>query len=163
MSDVSITAPKPPLSTETRPMSTSSTSGDTPSLSSEQGTTTIADTVVSKIAAIAAREVDGVAELGGSIAGAIGSVVGRIRGKENTTAGVGVEVGATQAAVDLSMRVMYPASIHGVADAVRQNVIDRIESMTGLSVVEVNIAVVDLVFPGSEDEADTSQSQSRVA
>ncbi len=163
MSDVSITAPKPSLSTETRPMPSSS--GDTPSLSSEQGTTTIADTVVSKIAAIAAREVDGVAELGGSIAGAIGSVVGRIRGKENTTAGVGVEVGATQAAVDLSMRVMYPASIHGVADAVRQNVIDRIESMTGLSVVEVNIAVVDLVFPGSEDEADTSQNQtqSRVA
>lgn len=164
MSDVSITAPKPSTSSaETRPVPSSRASGDTPSLSTEQGTTTIADTVVSKIAAIAAREVDGVAELGGSIAGAIGSVVGRIRGKENQTAGVGVEVGATQAAVDLSMRVQYPASIHQVADAVRQNVIDRIESMTGLSVVEVNIAVVDLVFPGSEEESDTSQMQSRVA
>jgi len=167
MSEVNLTTPKPTSSAETRPAPSSRTGGgDTPSLSSEQGTTTIADTVVSKIAAIAAREVDGVAELGGSIAGAIGSVVGRIRGKENQTAGVGVEVGATQAAVDLSMRVLYPASIHQVADAVRQNVIDRIESMTGLSVVEVNIAVVDLLFPGSEDQSgDTAPTPppSRVA
>ncbi len=28
--------------------------------------------------------------------------------------------------------------------------IDRIQGMTGLQVVEVNIAVVDLVFPGQE-------------
>lgn len=129
-------------------------------LTGEQGTTTIADNVVSKVAALAAREVDGVAELGGSLSNALGSVVGRIRGggggNDPSTAGVGVEVGTTQAAVDLTMKVLYPASIHQVADAVRQNVIDRIESMTGLDVVEVNIAVVDMVFPG--DDNDTRES-----
>ncbi len=120
-------------------------------LETDQGVTSIADSVVAKIAAIAAREVDGVAELGGSVSGALASVVGRIRGDEqHGTAGVGVEVGRRQAAVDLTMRVLYPASIHEVAESVRQNVINRIESMTGLHVVEVNVAVNDLAFEGEQ-------------
>jgi uncharacterized alkaline shock family protein YloU len=121
-------------------------------LRSQYGTTTIADGVVAKIAALATREVTGVAELGGAVSGAISGMVGRITGgggSEPRTSGVGVEVGETQAAVDLTLKVLYPASIHEVADAVRQNVRDRIVSMTGLDVVEVNIAVVDLVFPGN--------------
>ncbi|MGI8938170.1 MAG: Asp23/Gls24 family envelope stress response protein [Iamia sp.] len=132
--------------------SSSSSSSAVASLESESGSTTIAESVVAKIAAIAAREVEGVDALGGTLSGAIAGVVGRIRGDEHKTAGVGVEVGAKQAAVDLSMTVSYPSSIHEVAEAVRQNVIDRIQSMTGLEVVEVNIAVIDLAFEGGEDE-----------
>jgi uncharacterized alkaline shock family protein YloU len=111
------------------------------------GTTSIEDAVIAKIASIAAREVDGVASLGGTISSALAGVVGRIRGDEHRTAGVGVEVGRRQAAVDLSLSVRYPASIPDVTDAVRQNVIDRIETLSGLEVVEVNIVVVDLDFP----------------
>lgn len=118
---------------------------------SGRGTTSIAESVVSKIAALAAREVDGVESLGGALSGALAGVVGRIRGDEHKTAGVGVEVGTKQAAVDLSMTVRYPAAIQEVADAVRQNVIDRIESMTGLDVVEVNVAITDLAFEGRDD------------
>lgn len=116
-----------------------------------QGRTTIAESVVAKIAALAAQEVSGVDSLGGAISGAIAGVVGRVRGSEHKTAGVGVEVGTKQAAVDLTMRVRYPYPIHEVAESVRQNVIERIESMTGLQVVEVNIAVTDLAF---DDDAD---------
>jgi uncharacterized alkaline shock family protein YloU len=122
-------------------------------LESDKGATSISDSVVAKIAGIAAREVDGVASLGGALTGAIAGVVGRIRGSdEHRTAGVGVEVGARQAAVDLSLSVDYPAPIPQVAENVRQNVIDRIEFMTGLEVVEVNVAVADLAFPGSSDD-----------
>jgi len=138
---------------------TGGTGSQMSSLQTEHGSTTIADSVVSKIASLAAREVEGVADLGGTLSGALGSVVGRIRGNERNTAGVGVEVGQTQAAVDLTMKVTYPASIHEVADAVRQNVIDRIQGMTGLDVVEVNIAVVDLVFPGGESEESSGSEQ----
>lgn len=151
----------------TRGQSRVSGGGGGPSaLRSQYGTTTIADGVVAKIAALAAREVTGIADLGGSVSGAISGVVGRITGSssnEPKTAGVNVEVGETQAAVDLTAKVLYPASINEVADAVRQNVRDRIESMTGLDVVEVNIAIVDLVFPG-DDQGDGSdqQRQSRV-
>lgn len=137
-----------------------STAGSVALLETDRGTTSIDDSVVAKIAALAAREVDGVAALGGAMSGALANVVGRIRGGEHRTAGVGVEVGSRQAAVDLSCQMQYPASIHEVADSVRQNVIDRIESMTGLEVVEVNIAVSDLVFPGGEEES--AQRPSRV-
>jgi uncharacterized alkaline shock family protein YloU len=116
-----------------------------------RGKTSIAETVVTKIANLAAREVDGVVDLGGTVTSAISSVVGRVRGSEHRTAGVGVEVGAKQAAVDLVIKVRYPFPIHEVADSVRQNVIDRIEGMTGLAVVEVNIAVTDLAFDSDEE------------
>lgn len=137
-------------------------SGALAQLETSKGTTTIDDAVVAKIAAIAAREVDGVADLGGSLTGAISSVVGRIRGAEHRTSGVGVEVGARQAAVDMSLKITYPAPVHQVADAVRQNVIDRIESLTGLEVVEVNIAVIDLAFPGGEEGDEAPAPSGRV-
>ncbi|MFA9432967.1 Asp23/Gls24 family envelope stress response protein [Egicoccus sp. AB-alg2] len=118
----------------------------------DRGTTTIDDNVVAKIVAIAAREVNGVASLGGAVSGAIADVVGRIRGDEHRTAGVGVEVGTRQAAADLTLTVQYPATIQEVASSVRQNVIDRVEELTGLEVVEVNIAVTDLRFGDEDDE-----------
>lgn len=125
-----------------------------------KGTTTIADGVVARITALAAREVDGVAELSGGLSSTIGSVVGRISGgggsDERSTSGVHVEVGETQAAVDLTVKLEYPASIHQVSDTLRQHVIDRIEGMTGLEVTEVNIAVVDLVFPEDRDDGDAA-------
>lgn len=115
-------------------------------IQTDRGQTTIAESVVAKVAALAAKEVEGVDTLGGAIAGALSGVVGRIRGDEHRTSGVGVEVGQRQAAVDLTMTVRYPYPIHETAQAVRDNVIDRIESMTGLHVVEVNVAVTDLSF-----------------
>lgn len=133
----------------------SSTRREMSPLHSGRGTTTIADGVVARITALAAREVDGVAELSGGLSSTLGSVVGRLSGgggEERSTSGVHVEVGETQAAVDLTVKLEYPSSIHQVSDTLRQHVIDRIEGMTGLEVTEVNISVVDLVFP--EEHAD---------
>lgn len=144
-------------SSERRP---SRSHGNVALLETDRGSTSIDDSVVAKIAALAAREVSGVASLGGTLSSALGDVVGRIRGSdEHSTAGVGVEVGTRQAAVDISCQMEYPASIHEVADSVRQNVIDRIEGMTGLEVVEVNIAVTDLVFPSDQEQPQASESR----
>lgn len=117
-------------------------------LITEQGRTTIADVVVAKIAGIAAREVTGVHELlaqgaGGTIAG----LAQRVTGGDPRAQGVRVEVGEREAAIDLKMTLDYGVSIHQVADAVRQNIINRVQAMTGLTVREVNIAVDDLFFP----------------
>lgn len=127
----------------------------------DRGTTTIRDVVVAKIVGIAAREVRGVADLGGTTESALGGVVGRLRGDEHTTVGVGVEVGEREAAVDVAMKVEYPARIHEVAASVRDNIISRVETMTGLDVVEVNVSVVDLVFEG--DEGDGESQPQRVS
>ena len=129
--------------------------------SSELGSTSIADAVVTKIASIAAREVGGVHDLGGGTARAIGGMtrsvgIGGI-GVDERMQGVGVEVGEREAAVDLTVVVEYGESIPRIADALRENVTRRIEGMTGLTVTEVNIAVNDLYFPGDEAAAEPAR------
>lgn len=49
----------------------------------------------------------------------------------------------------------YGQSIVEVSEAVRRNVIERIESMTGLEVTEVNIMVDDLFVEGEGEPAET--------
>ncbi len=129
--------------------------------SSELGSTSIADAVVTKIASIAAREVRGVHDLGGGTARAIGGVtrsvgIGGI-GVDERMQGVGVEVGEREAAVDLTVVVEYGESIPQIAKTLRENITRRIEGMTGLKVTEVNIAVNDLYFPGDEAAAEPAR------
>jgi uncharacterized alkaline shock family protein YloU len=122
-------------------------------LVSEQGRTTIADAVVAKIAGMSAREVPGVHRLvPRSVGSTVAGLAQRVVGAESPTQGVSVQVGQREAVVDLSFIVEYGVSIPQVADAVRNNIVNRVQSMTGLTVREVNIDVTDLFFPGEEAE-----------
>ncbi|PKV90408.1 putative alkaline shock family protein YloU [Amycolatopsis echigonensis] len=122
------------------------------------GRTTISSLVVQKIAALSTREVAGVHALGGGVSRAIGAIRDRIPGSGATsTAGVAVEVGEKQAAIDLDVVVEYGARIAEVARDVRRNVITSVEQITGLEVIEVNIAVNDIHLPGEEDEPESSR------
>jgi uncharacterized alkaline shock family protein YloU len=124
-------------------------------LISSQGKTTIADTVVSKIAGIAAREVNGVFDLGGGASRMVGALRERIPGASvNHTQGVSVEVGEKQAAVDLDIVAQYGVSITDLANGLRRNVIAAIERMTGLEVTEVNVTVHDVHLDDDEDDSD---------
>ncbi|MCY7341661.1 MAG: Asp23/Gls24 family envelope stress response protein [Pseudonocardia sp.] len=119
-----------------------------------QGRTTIAASVVQKIAGIAAREISGVHSMGGGVSRAFGAIRERIPGGGTgaaNIAGVQVEVGEKQAAVDLDIVVEYGASIVELARAVRRNVITAVERMTGLEVIEVNIAVNDIHLPTADN------------
>src|SRR5919199_2966501 len=131
-------------------------------LATSQGKTTIADTVVSKIAGMAAREVSGVYQLGGGVARAFGALRERIPGSggPNISQGVSVEVGERQAAIDLDIVVEYGVAIADLAQAIRRNVINAVERMTGLEVAEVNISVDDIYI--ADDDDDQQQAPSRV-
>jgi uncharacterized alkaline shock family protein YloU len=132
------------------------TSGDPAS----RGRTTIADGVVEKIAGLAARDVMGVHAMGTGLARTFGAVRDRVPGGgRSVTRGVKAEVGEVQAALDLDIVVEYGVSIVEVARAVRENVISAVERMTGLEVVEVNIAVGDVKLP---DEPDDDEREQRV-
>ena len=120
------------------------------SLISELGKTTIGDGVVTKVAGLAAREVPGVHDLGGYAARVVGSVTEKVGLGDAFNQGVSVESGEKEAAVDLALVIDYGESIPRVADAVRRQVIKRVEGITGLTVIEVNITVNDLYFPGDE-------------
>lgn len=126
-------------------------------LESDQGRTAIADTVVSKIAGIATRDVSGVHDLGGGAARTVGAIRERIPGSRvNASQGVSVEVGERQAAIDIDVVAEYGVSITDLASGVRSNVITSVERMTGLEVVEVNISVNDIHLPEEDDDADES-------
>jgi len=120
-----------------------------------QGRTSIADSVVRKIAAIAAREVSGVHDLGTGGARAMGSIRERLPGSTpsgGVTQGVAVEVGERQAAVDLDVVVEYGVSIVDLSQAIRRNVVAALERMTGLQVTEVNILVDDIHIDTDDEE-----------
>lgn len=122
-----------------------------------RGRTTIADGVVEKIAGLAARDVVGVHAMGTGLSRTFGAVRDRVPGGKSVTRGVKAEVGEVQTALDLDIVVDYGVSIVDVAHAVRQNVIAAVERMTGLEVVEVNIAVGDVKLPDEEDEDEREQ------
>ena len=110
-----------------------------------RGRTTIADGVVEKIAGIAAGEVPGIHALGGGFVRTMGAMRDRVPGGHTSAGrGVKVEVGEKQTAIDLQVVVEYGVSITDLAAEVRENVIATVERMTGLEVVEVNIAVNDV-------------------
>jgi len=145
--------------TDKSPEKQESTTG---ALATSDGRTTIADTVVSKIAGIAAREVSGVYTLGGGAARTVGTLRERIPGAStNHAQGISVEVGERQAAVDIQLVAEYGVSIADLSAGVRRNVIASIERMTGLDVTEVNIDVQD-VHIESDDNEDDSDSEPRV-
>jgi uncharacterized alkaline shock family protein YloU len=119
-----------------------------------RGRTTIADGVVEKIAGLAARDVLGVHAMGSGLSRTFGAVRDRVPGSSKSTAarGVKAEVGEVQTALDLEIVIDYGVSIADVARAVRENVISAVERMTGLEVVEVNIAVSDVKLPDEEED-----------
>ena len=120
-----------------------------------QGKTTIADSVVAKIAGIAAREVAGVHEMGKGAARAFGAIKGKLAvgsGEPSVAQGVSVEVGERQAAIELDLVCEYGVPIVDVAQSVRRNVIERLQTMTGLEVTEVNISVDDIWLGDDEDD-----------
>jgi len=155
-----------PTATTKGPPATSRTAPSAPSgavvtpqraakLTTEYGTTVIADGVVAKIAGLAAREIPGVYNMGKGMGRTFGALRSRVPGSSSqpaATQGVSVEVGERQAAIDLDVVTYYGQSIVEVTEAVRRNVIDRVEGMTGLEVTEVNVAVDDLYIEGEPEE-----------
>lgn len=154
------TATTPTAASSTRVDSAARVTPTATSLTGEShGKNTVADGVVAKVAGIAAREVPGVFALGGGGARALGALRGAV-GQDDLTQGVRVEVGETQAAIDITIVVEYPAPIQQVADAVRTQVTNAITGMVGLEVVEVNVAVNDVHLP-TDDQDD--QAEARVS
>jgi uncharacterized alkaline shock family protein YloU len=127
-------------------------------LQTERGSTSISDSVVAKIAGIASQEVDGIRMgSGGSqaVSGILGSITGGSSGSQ--TQGVSVEVGQEEAAIDLTLTAEYGKSMPQLAEAVRRNVANRVQSLVGLRVTEVNITVSNIFFPQQEAEQERQQ------
>ena len=131
-------------------------------LATDEGKISVADSVVQKIAGVAAREISGVHAMGASGSRTFGAIRERIPGSSgpNVAQGVGVEAGETQAAIDLDIVVDYGVSIADLGRSIQRNVKQAVERMTGLEVVEVNVSVDDVYM---EQDGDDQQQDSRVS
>jgi uncharacterized alkaline shock family protein YloU len=153
-------------------MSESGQRNESPLLS-DRGTTIISGTVVSTIAGMAAQEVEGV-HMGGGASRTAGGVLGSLTGSESRTSGISVEVGRTETAIDLKMGIEYNKNILQTVEEVRRRITDRVQSMTGLRIKELNATITDITFPEKEvrrrieprsetTEHDTSADETAIA
>ena len=117
-------------------------------LHTSHGVTTIDENVIAKIAGMATREVPGVYSMGTAMTERIPTA------QTNVTGGINVQKGETQTSIEVTVVVDYGAPIIEVTDAIRNNIIEQIETSTGLEVVEVNIHVTDVHLPGDESETN---------
>ncbi|MBV6699597.1 Asp23/Gls24 family envelope stress response protein [Kitasatospora aureofaciens] len=140
--------------------SASASASDGTKPSGERGRTALAVGVVEKIAGMAAREVAGIHALGSGLARTFGAMRDRVPGGRSSIGrGIKAEVGEKQTAIDIALVVEYGVVIPELARQVRENIIDAVERMTGLEVVEVNIAVNDVHLP---DEPDVEEEMEPV-
>jgi len=114
-----------------------------------KGRIKIEDEVAEKVAALAALEVDGVADLGGDIERTIENVRSRIGvGQRRGNQGVRAKVNDREVAIDVIIVVEYGRVAMEVATAVKANVARQANHMLGMRVTEVNVTVDDVSLPG---------------
>ncbi len=126
-------------------------------ITSETGAIKIASDVVTVIASMAATEVKGIAGMSGGFAGDIAEKFGM----KSSNKGIKVQVGETETSIDLFLIVEYGVRIPDVAWEVQQNVKKAVETMTGLTVVEVNIHIQGLNIMKEIKEEETTAAKAK--
>lgn len=106
------------------------------------GEVKIADDVIAIIAALAATEVTGVAKMCGNVTYELVSKLGMQR----LSKGVKITVNEDSVSVDLALELDYGVSIPAVSEKVQDKVQSAIETMTGLTVSEVNVRIVGVAI-----------------
>lgn len=106
----------------------------------EIGEVHISNEVVAIITGLAATEIEGVAGMVGSSTDGIYEFLGR----KNLAKGVDVEVRDQSVALSLAIIIDFGYSIPDVTSAVQDKVKSTVETMTGLTVQEVNIRIADV-------------------
>ncbi len=115
----------------------------------------IADDVVAVISGVAVSEVPGVYSMAGGFAGGITEV---LSGKKNMSKGIKVEVGEKETKIDVNIIVEYGTRIPDVAFEIQNRVKKAVETMTGLTVIEVNVHVQG-VHTENEGIVETKEEQ----
>ena len=130
-------------------------------LSVEGGKIIFAPDVIATIASLATSDVDGVEGMAGTVVEGIAGMLN----KKSLTKGVKVEVGESDVTVDMSIVVRYGYRIHEVCINIQKGVKNAIETMTGLHVKQVNIAVQSISFdksdPKKEKEKEKEKAESQ--
>lgn len=118
-----------------------------------KGTLTYEDKVIQKIVGLALESVDGLLAVDG---GFFSNLTGKLVNTENVTAGVDVEVGKKQVAVDLKIITEYKKSVPEIYKSMKEIIRKEVAGMTDLEVVEVNVSVIDIKTKEQQEEDEVS-------
>ena len=110
-----------------------------------QGDVVIADEVIGVIAGLAAIEVEGVASMAGN---ATKELISKL-GKKLLSKGVKVDVLEGVVSIAIAINLKYGYNVMKVSKKVQEKVKATVESMTGLTVADVNVRIA-----GVEVEAE---------
>ena len=111
-----------------------------------KGTLTYEDKVIQKIVGLALESVDGL----------FPNLIGILVNTDNVTAGVDVEVGKKQVAVDLKIITEYKKSVPEIYKSMKEIIRKEVAGMTDLEVVEVNVSVIDIKTKAQQEEDEVS-------
>lgn len=106
------------------------------------GEVKIADDVIAMIAALAATEVKGVARMTGNITNEMVAMFS----KQRISKGVKISVEGNCVTVNLALELDYGVNIPSVSEKVQDKVKSAIETMTGLTVAEVNVRIAGVAI-----------------
>ncbi len=112
----------------------------------DNGKVIISEEVIASIAALAAGEIDGVANLGTAN-------VADFLGKKSSAKGVRVLINDDSVEIFATITVKKGVVIPSVAKAVQANIISSVESMTGIRVVAANVKVGGVSFEKEKKKA----------
>ncbi len=120
-----------------------------------EGNVCISNDVVATIASIAAKSIDGVAGMFGSITGGFAELLG----KKNTSKGVKVAITDKNVKIDMFVVVEYGVKIPDVAWEIQEKTKNEVEAMTGLNVVEVNVNIEGVNTAKKEEVEETETEE----
>jgi uncharacterized alkaline shock family protein YloU len=118
-----------------------------------KGVLTFDDKVIQKVVGYAIENVSGLLGVDG---GFVANLKNKIVNSENTTDGIEVEVGQKQVAVDLNIIMEYGHNAHEIYDNLSEVIAEQIEKTTSLTLVELNVQVIDVQTQKEFSEAQTS-------
>ena len=110
------------------------------------GSLKISDDVISSIAAMAAAEIPGVAEL----ATIPVNLKGVIR-KSSAPKSINISVNDDVATIDVYVKLQYGAKIPEVSEKIQRSVKTSVQNMTGIAVSKVNVFIAGIAFDNSEN------------
>ena len=118
-----------------------------------EGNVCISNEVVATIASIAAKSVEGVAGMFGSLTGGFAELLG----KKNPSKGVKVTITDKEVKIDMFVVVEYGVKIPEVACEIQEKTKNEVEAMTGLNVVAVNVNIEGVNTSKKEDDVALSE------
>ncbi|MGM9551682.1 MAG: Asp23/Gls24 family envelope stress response protein [Clostridia bacterium] len=122
-------------------------------ISTEGGNIRISEEVISTIAALAAKEVDGIASMGGSLLGGIGDLIT----KKSQGKGVKVEFLEDGIMIELHITVKFGAKIREVSASIQEQVKNAVETMASLNVKSVNVYVDGIELEKTSAPAEVAE------